>query len=252
MSANLHISIDNQSIKQPSKIDYLYFLRDLSPYAILTINTNNYGKYAQTLSHEIKARFLNNDVSRLMMVFEEMYWNTHKVTRQVGYHDRFHGIGFVEKLETNPHVHILLFFPDSVSFISEAERRIEIDRRMHFLVSEFLKTGDEAKLYVRDQQYKSYPKVAEWEYLHHQITGKITRRRKGAVKSVFPGGEFHVASIENTEQDLKQVTGYTAKELSDRKIANDSGFFLLSEKMSFNHYRGPTKLPALGGYSAIH
>ncbi len=61
---------------------------------------------------------LKEDVSKLMFYSEKTFWNTHAATKEVSYEDRFHGVGFIEKLETNPNVHILLFFPDKVSFAS--------------------------------------------------------------------------------------------------------------------------------------
>ncbi len=82
---------------------------NLKPYALVTISTNNSGKYGKIIDNSQKKKCLIGDVADCFLRFEHTFWNTNQLIKNVSYHDRFHGIGFVEKLEPNPHVHILLF-----------------------------------------------------------------------------------------------------------------------------------------------
>lgn len=253
IGGNVSASFDVNSMTKPS--DLQGFWVDRKPFALLTISTNFAGKYKRMESSKQIVVSLLKDINDLIFRWEHVFWNTHYVTREVSNIDRFQGVVFLEKLETHPHAHILLFFhPDKErGFISAFDREMEIDRILHFFVYQYCiaRAGKKLNLIERDFHFISYPEVREWDINPMKPNQAKESFRLDAMAEIFPGGEFHIESILDAETHRKQVVDYCSKELGKNNMNDWDGYSFLNQTISSNHYSGVTLLPRLGGRELV-
>lgn len=85
------------------------------PFAFMTLNLNK-----KTPSHIARDQ-LKRGVSQIFLRADQEFLGTRHVTRQPSYM-RFEGLGFFERMEGYPHLHIVLFTPEQGDRSREAER----------------------------------------------------------------------------------------------------------------------------------
>lgn len=91
-------------------------LVELQPYAMVTLCLNQ-----KTASPEHAEHLLRGHVKNIILRADTQYLGTRHVTRRPQ-HERFEGIGFFEKLNGYPHIHILMFSPLECTSPDEEER----------------------------------------------------------------------------------------------------------------------------------
>lgn len=163
------------------------WLAQLKPYAFMTVTLNR-----SSLSQHQSRLLLTQDISQLMLRADQSFLGTRHVTRKQSA-QRFHGVGFFEKMAGYPHCHIVLFIPPGGIRKEKLPRLHFLARHMH---TNYLSDGPLNFAFANNADQK--------ECIQQSILRRVSRNLECDVRPVYDyfGLAGYVTKCYNKSEDM--------------------------------------------------